>query len=97
MLECSTCEDYDLFQCMDCGACTNCDGEYYMVHDEIWYSVITPMDQGDMLCIGCLEFRRGKLLTKDDFTAAPVNDLWGQVGSTRLKNRLRKVAASATV
>jgi hypothetical protein len=96
MIECN-CDDYKLFECMDCGMCTNCNGEYYMVHDEIWYSVITAMDHGHMLCIGCLESRRGKLLTKDDFTGAPVNDLWGQVGSTRLQNRLRKVAASATI
>ena len=96
MIECN-CDDYKLFECMDCGMCTNCNGEYYMVHDEIWYSAITAMDQGHMLCIGCLEQRLGKLLTKDDFTGAPVNDLWGQFGSTRLQSRLRKVAASATI
>lgn len=94
MLSCD-CEDYKAFKCKDCAMCTNCNYEYYMVHDDIWYSA-NPGGRG-MLCIGCLESRRGKLLTKDDFTDAPVNDLWGQVGSTRLRNRLQKIEASATI
>jgi hypothetical protein len=94
MIKCD-CDDYKLFECMDCAACTNCNFEYYMVHDTVWLEA-NPQDRG-MLCIGCLESRRGKLLTRDDFTAAPVNDLWGQVGSTRLKNRLRVVSVSAIV
>lgn len=77
-----------LFGCMDCGLCTNCESEYYMVHDEVWYSAITAMDKGHMLCIGCLEQRCGKLLTKDDFTAAPINEIAKLVGSTRLQARL---------
>jgi hypothetical protein len=80
---------------MDCSMCTNCNFEYYMVHDSVWLEA-NPKDHG-MLCIGCLESRRGKLLTKDDFTDAPVNDLWGEVGSTRLRSRLQKVEASAIV
>ncbi len=59
-----------------------------MVHDEVWYSAITAMDKGHMLCIGCLEQRCGKLLTKDDFTAAPINEIAKLVGSTRLQARL---------
>lgn len=82
---------------MDCGVCTNCNGEYYMVHDEIWYSVVTVMDKRHMLCIGCLEQRLGRLLTKDDFTDAPVNSMWLEVGSTRLKNRLRTNTKPAIV
>lgn len=89
--------DDRIFGCMDCGVCTNCNGEYYMVHDEVWYSAITAMDKRHMLCIGCLEQRLGRLLTKDDFIDAPVNEIWLEVGSTRLKDRLQKVAASATV
>lgn len=87
MIECS-CQDYKLFECMDCGVCTNCAYEYYMVHDEIWYSVITAMDHGHMLCIGCLEQRRGKLLTKDDFTDCPLNEMNKIGGSKRLMTRL---------
>ena len=87
--------DIRVFACLDCNACTNCNGEYYMVHDEVW-KLANPADRG-MLCIGCLEQRLGRLLTKDDFTDAPVNSMWLEWGSTRLKNRLRKVAASATV
>lgn len=89
--------DEQMFRCMDCGVCTNCNGEYYMVHDEIWYSAITVMDRGHMLCIGCLEQRLGKLLTKDDFTDAPVNSMWLEWGSTRLKDRLQRKVKPATV
>jgi hypothetical protein len=55
------------------------------------------MDKGHMLCIGCLEQRLGRLLTKDDFTDAPVNSIWMGVGSTRLKNRLQRKTKAATV
>lgn len=82
------CGYHKMFACMDCGSCTNCMNEYYMVHDEVWYSAITVMDRGHMLCIGCLESRRGKLLTARDFTAAPINGIASAVGSTRLRNRL---------
>jgi len=85
-LEPVCCDDYKLFACLDCETCTNCTGEYYMVHDHVWLSA-NPRDHG-MLCIWCLERRLGRVLTKDDFTAAPVNSIWGQFGSTRLKNRL---------
>jgi hypothetical protein len=59
-----------------------------MVHDDLWEAATEDCYPDVMLCIGCLEARLGELLTKNDFTGAPVNDLWGQVGSTRLKNRL---------
>ena len=68
-----------------------------MVHDDLWEYATDDFGGDGMLCIGCLENRLGGLLTKDDFTAAPVNDLWGQVGSTRLVNRLRLVSATAIV
>lgn len=84
--------DKKLFRCTDCGMCTNCAYEYYMVHDEVWYKAVTVMDKSRMLCIGCLEQRLGRLLTKDDFTDAPVNTIWGLVGSTRLQARLTAVA-----
>lgn len=57
-----------------------------MVHDEVWSSAFKK--KRGMLCIGCLESRSGKLLTKDDFTAAPLNLINLVFGSTRLVNRL---------
>lgn len=76
------------YLCVDCGIDTSqrlgvC--EYYMVHDTIWTSAKCP---DGMLCIGCLEIRIGRKLTRTDFIDAPVNHgLWEQ--SRRLKNRLR--------
>jgi len=87
--------DIRVFACIDCAACTNCNGEYYMVHDEVWLEA-NPKDKG-MLCVGCLESRLGRLLTKDDFIDAPVNLLWGNWGSTRLKMRLQNSVAAAIV
>ncbi len=80
------CGYYEMFSCLDCTSCTNCMGEYYMVHDRVWTEA-NPNDYG-MLCIGCLEQRRGKLLTTGDFTAAPINSIASEFGSTRLRNRL---------
>ena len=79
------CNDYYLFRCRDCAACTNCEFEYYMVHNELWDR--TGLDRG-MLCIGCLEQRIGKLLTARDFTDAPINDIGREFGTARLKERL---------
>jgi hypothetical protein len=88
--------DARIFGCIDCGVCTNCNGEYYMVNDEVWLGA-NPKGRG-MLCIGCLEDRLGRLLTKDDFNGdAPVNSMWLTVGSTRLKNRLTLETNHATL
>lgn len=74
------------FLCLDCGYNTFRD-EYYMVHDEIWLSVV-PQRVG-MLCIGCLELRLGWMLKKTDFTDAPINWIEGGfVKSQRLIDRL---------
>jgi hypothetical protein len=59
-----------------------------MVHDGLWDSATEDFGGDGMLCIGCLENRIGGLLTKDDFTAAPINAIGIVTGSTRLKNRL---------
>lgn len=89
------CNELDklMFKCMDCGMCTNCAYEYYMVHDSVWNKVA----KRGMLCIGCLEARCGRLLTKDDFTDAPINTIWGHHGSARLKSRLTGEAKAASV
>lgn len=89
------CDYYDMFHCRDCGMCTNCGEEYYMVTDEVWYSVTTAMDTNGMLCIGCLEARYGKLLTARDFTDAPINDIAQMVGSLRIRARLTDYAPTA--
>jgi hypothetical protein len=83
-----TCGEYWMFYCEDCGECTCCIGEYYMVEDEVWYSAITARSKPDMLCVGCVELRIGRLLTKDDFSDAPLNSLPYWERSERLKTRL---------
>lgn len=72
----------DEFLCIDCG-CDTRGNEYYMVKDEIW-----PIDgDGGMLCIGCLETKIGRILTKEDFTDCLANlDL--RPRSKRLQDRL---------
>jgi hypothetical protein len=77
-------EGFRHFQCLDCSQYT--DREYYMVHNHLWLRV-NPADDG-MLCIGCLEARLGRTLTRADFTGAPVNNPC-EYYTQRLKNRLR--------
>jgi hypothetical protein len=66
-----------------------------MVTDQVWKEA-NPKDKG-MLCIGCLELRLNRLLTKDDFTGCPLNQINLITGSTRLRDRLHRMAASAIV
>lgn len=73
------------FHCMDCDINTGEINEYYMLKDSVW-SLIVPLQDG-MLCIGCVENRLGRVLTKDDFTRYPVNLDFGKK-SDRLLNRL---------
>jgi hypothetical protein len=91
------CPDYMMFICWDCTACTNCDGEYYMVHDELWEYATEDFGGDGMLCIGCLENRLGGLLTSDDFTDAPLNSMNLFCGSDRLRSRLTQVSNPAIV
>jgi hypothetical protein len=58
----------DRFFCADCGECTFCTGEYYMVSNALWAAAGMKPD-GGMLCLACLECRIGRKLTGDDFTA----------------------------
>ena len=76
------------FNCNDCPDNVDDICEYYMVLDSVWQEA---MKQGKvkMLCIGCLEKRLGRLLTKDDFTLCPLNkDTRDYQKSDRLLNRL---------
>lgn len=78
-------EDFDdsAFNCVDCKKNTNEMHEYYMVHDDVWAK--SGMEKrGGMLCVGCLEQRLGRTLTKKDFTKYPVNTWYA---SDRLRNR----------
>lgn len=59
--------------CIDCRVNTGSLGEYYMVHDAVWNSAV-PEPEG-MLCIGCLEERLKRQLTKDDFIDCELNGM----------------------
>lgn len=86
-------KDVEAFFCLDCQVDTSRGEaeEYYMVHTELWLEV-NPGNDG-MLCIGCLEKRLGRELTRADFTDAPINELgddeWPK--SDRLVNRLSRI------
>ncbi len=67
--------------CQDCDVDVIAVGECYMVQDAVW-----PLaEDGGVLCVGCLEARIGRELTREDFTACLVNL---QAGSPRLRSRL---------
>ena len=64
------------FECRKCGVNTLDIGEYYMVHNELWQSVIDrweiPLDkygEAGMICILCFENLLGRVLTEADFAA----------------------------
>ena len=74
------------FLCVDCGVCTACAREYYMVRDELW----KEHGAGDgMLCVGCLEKRMGRRLVGTDFASLFQNP---EFCSRRLLRRLRSPA-----
>lgn len=78
---------YAMFACVECKANTADLDEYYMVTDEIWAEVgMTP--NGGMLCIGCLEDRLQRRLTRSDFPNYPVNSGPYFKRSERLRDRL---------
>src|SRR5262249_31316161 len=83
--------------CADCGVDTTpCTGrrgcrhtgrwEYYVVRNEIWRAV--GMEDG-FLCIGCLEARLRRRLTRRDFPRYPINDAHDPWHTRRLVDRLR--------
>lgn len=76
--------------CVDCGSDTIIGNEYYMVTDEVWLG--SGMKHGHRsgdgyLCIGCLEERIGRALTREDFPDYPVNTSQ-DTRSARLQARL---------
>lgn len=83
----SKCEDIEMFGCKDCGICTLCINEYYMVTDEVWEAA--GLDKG-MVCIACLEARIGKTLTGNDFADCPLNIDPDFARSNKLASRLAR-------
>lgn len=74
-------------KCLDCGVSTNKIGEHYMLTDKTWYQAHSS--ERGMLCIGCLEARLGRKLTRNDFNDSHVNRPQpGKFFSARLANRL---------
>lgn len=84
-----------LRMCTDCGHDVREMGEEYMVWDHIWIKATYESFHGraGMLCIGCLENRLGRQLTRDDFKGGvPLN--WNTqdhniIQSLRLRHRLQ--------
>lgn len=50
--------------CQDCGVHVEDSGEYCMLHFRVWMEASRG---ASMLCIGCIENRLGRRLTKADF------------------------------
>jgi hypothetical protein len=68
--------------CADCCVGTFTIGEYYIVKDDVWEQAWAGRRKSwqrqvpgqEILCIGCLEQRLGRTLTKHDFDNVPIND-----------------------
>jgi hypothetical protein len=84
-----TCTELDnrVFKCHDCGMCTLCNNEYYMVDNGLWDTATEDFGGHGMLCIGCLEARIGDRLQADDFPDLPINRGFFPI-SARFANRL---------
>jgi hypothetical protein len=59
--------------CMDCRVDTEKNGEYYMLHHELWYSI--NRQYRGKLCLRCVERRLGRDLTSADCLDAPINSI----------------------
>ena len=83
--------NYNDTRCWDCQRETNHQStdsaEWYMVWGHLWHKALEK-GHADFLCIGCLENRLGRKLSKEDFNTAPLNSLPGYSRSKRLRNRL---------
>lgn len=73
------------WECMDCNKDTW--NEYYMLYSRVWKKA-NPKIKGK-LCIGCVEARLGRKLTRKDFTKASINTIKTE-RSAKLENRLKK-------
>ena len=71
------------FRCRDCGIDVVAAGHWYMVHDHIWAAAGGSTDDGDYLCIHCLEQRLGCPVGVEDFKPAlPTTRVswWAELG-----------------
>jgi hypothetical protein len=79
--------------CDDCGLNTQEIGEQYMLHNSVWTAATGVshkwMAMIGFLCIGCIERRLGRQLTKADFSDVGINKD-RRPRSSRLRARLRK-------
>jgi hypothetical protein len=77
--------------CDDCGFGTLLLNEYYMVTDTVWKQAWAGHRKWwhlEILCIGCLEARLNRKLTRDDFIDAPINNPDSEYMSERLLDRI---------
>ncbi|WP_157083916.1 hypothetical protein [Millisia brevis] len=72
------------WRCLDCRTNMLEIDEYFMVHDDLWLSVVP--DRVGHLCIGCLEGRLGRRLTPSDFIPGK-GAIFGRA-TARLRDRL---------
>jgi hypothetical protein len=82
--------DLATMPCADCGYDT-IRNEYYMVRNAVWERALghpIPNFDDTVLCIGCLERRIGRTLTRHDFTACPANN--DPDWSERLRDRMKR-------
>lgn len=71
--------------CVDCTRDTH--GEHYFVKNSVWQGEAGMGERG-MLCIGCLETRIQRTLTRSDFTNAHINDPRRNLMTMRLQSRI---------
>lgn len=86
--------------CADCNSKMSHVREYYMVKDHVWEQAWancyrSPTGDGQ-LCIGCLERRIGRALTRHDFTDVPANNPDDYM-SDRLRSRLTTDPVPASI
>ncbi len=74
------------WKCLDCQIDTGKIYEHYFINTDTWLSVVGS--KTGMLCVGCLEKRLGRTLTKVDFPKVTINDPKYSKMSTRLLNRI---------
>jgi hypothetical protein len=74
------------FLCLDCGIDTGKAYEHYFVHNEVWDAAHSSRE--GMLCIGCLEARLGRTLTRQDFPYVSINSPFLGLKSQRFIQRL---------
>jgi hypothetical protein len=63
-------ERYTDFRCVDCRIDTSTIGECYWLHGHVWAKVKAD----GCLCIGCVEKRLGRQLTRQDFDLTDIRN-----------------------